>query len=415
MKDKFIEFEKKITELTEELMSNHQTINLKDRDIEEVKRRLNQAEDDFNFKTRSTKNTIEEQLHNAKMQHASELKNQQDEIRQLRDALSKLEERLKTAMMSEQNKERLIIEFERKYAELNDKLNNVTGQLKIERESNDRLCLDNEDIKRKFNKEEARCRKAIEDLKEYEDESKITIEKPKHTKNIREEKEPEPLVKIVSDENDTKKINILTKKVRDLKEKLKFASDKLVKTISDKVHLIQKLRDHGISLNDLDKPSKPRLDDPVRIIDQTAYENQTKHSLDHHQGTPGCPVHGKTPNHLHIHAPLQQHHHNTEGQFYDTQFNTDIIPYLSQDNFNYAPISHESKSMPGSLAQSPYSKNGFESGQTTQVPVRGHTHGDHYLVDQRTYHANASDLTEEELQLKIRHLLNQKETFFQNA
>lgn len=416
MKNKFIEFEKKITELTEEIMGAHQTINLKDRDIEELNRRITQSEDDFALKTRTAKNSIEEQLHNAKMQHASELKNQQDEIRLLRDGSSRLEERLKAAMMSEQNKERNLIDMERKYAELSDKVNSVTSQMKNERDTNDRLCLENEDLKRKLNKEEARCRKALEDLKEYDEEMKTISEKPKMIKKVVEEVEVERprQVRPNSTEEDLKKINYLTKKVADLKENLKFASDKLVKTISDKVILIQRLRDHGISITDLDKPSKQKDEHPIKIIDPSLTENNKKHAQDKPRGTSPCPVHSQPHPHGHHHHHHEALHHPQPTQLYGPQYTTDFVPYMSHPNLDYVPLSHESKTVPGSLDSTPFTTDGFK----THLQAHQHNsnrHGDHYIVDQRTYQANIDDLTEDELQLKIKHLLSQKESFFHNA
>ena len=380
-------------------MDAHKAVSYKEKEIEEVNRRLTQAEDDFHQKSRVNKNTVEEQLHGVKMQHSSDLKTQQDDMRRMRDTISKLEDRVKSAIQSEQNKERMLMESERKYSELSDKITSLTSQMKIERDNNDRLCLENEDLKRKLNKEEARCRKALEDLKEYENEIKVhTLKNEEVKKQLVEEKETfSKRERPLNSEEDQMKINLLAKKVADLKEKLKMASDKLVKCVSEKVILFQRLRDAGIDINETAKNTNSSN---MYVVDERA---EKKHNDMMHQGD--CPVHHHNPHHHHHHpGPMQVVHAHPAPVYHQG-------PQYSRENFypeplvDYTMYSHETKPLPpvvASVETTPFTSTGF------------HT-GDKYLVNQRTYEANVADLTEDELQLKIKHLLTQKESYFTNA
>ena len=184
MKSKFNEYEKKINELTNEIIDGNKALNFKDREIEELNRRIIQAEDDFSQKSRANKNTVDEQLHSIKIQHTSDIKNQMDDNRRMKDTIAKLEDRLKSALQAEQNKDRSLLDSERKYSELSDKINTISNQMKIERDNNDRLCMENEELKRKLTKEEIRSKKALEEIKEFENEFKSQKENHQEDRKI---------------------------------------------------------------------------------------------------------------------------------------------------------------------------------------------------------------------------------------
>lgn len=391
LKEKFNDYEKKITQLSNEVMEGNKALHYKDKEFEDLNRRLTQAEDDFQQKVRTSKNTVDEQLHSVKMVHANDLKNQQDEIRMMRDKVAKLEDRLKATLHSDQNKDKLVMDTERKYAELSDKINSVTNLMKIEKDNNDRLCLENEELKRKLHKEEARCRKAQEEIKEFEIEFTVHREKNEETKRTLVEEKDKLLKRErpLNSEEDQFKINILSKKVADLKEKLKVASDRLVKSISEKVILLQKLRDAGIDCNE---PSKQIKRQEI-YVEEIAEKNQN----DYPQQS-GCPVHqGNHHHHQHVHhATIPAHYPLPQGG----HFATEAVQYGQPEPY----LSHEAKIV-----------HPMASFETTPFTSAGFHTGDKFLVDERTYHANVADLTEDELQMKIRHLLTQKETFFANA
>lgn len=426
--------------MTEELLTHNKTINLKDKEIEELNRRLLAGEEEFQANARSAKQAIDEQLHHAKMQHAADLKHQQDEIRNLRDQVSKFEERLKSSMQSEKLKETALMEAERRYNDLSSKISTVSNQFRLEKENNDRLCLENEELKRKVNKEEARCRRALEELKEYEEEYKANLESMKNQAKTRPKEEPNEEVaggqtRVEGSDIDKKQISHLTKKVSELKEKLKMASDKLVKTISEKVVLIQKLRDLGVDLSDLDKPGKINANRDIFIVDQGNAEIAEKQKKD--ASCRECPKHHKhvasqqSHHHHHHHrgpSPGHHHHHHRVVEHTTPGLPPTSSPFMSQPGplFNTefpltlpqldrVPLSHESKFVPTSVNSTPFTTDGFQREPYLGVPVRDIPHGDHYLVDQKAYLANIQDLTEDELQLKIKHLLAQKESFFNNA
>lgn len=403
MKDKFAEFEKKITQQSTEILEGNKQVHYKEKEIEELNRRLTQMEDDYAQKARANKNTVDEQLHAVKMQHASDLKNQQEEARRLRDTISKLEDRLKNAIQSDQNKDRQVMEAERKYAELSDKINSVTSQMKIERDNNDRLCLENEELLRKLMREEARHRKAQEDIKEFEVEFNVHRTKNEEIKRQLVE-EKEQLLKRerpLNSEEDQMKLGLLSRKVADLKEKLKIASDKLVKHISEKVILMQKLRDAGIDVNNLTKGGKHTEIHIQEIVE--------KGNCDHARTEP-CPVHHHT---VHDHG----HHHHLTVHEHDLHHHHLAIPVHPPIPTSFAPalydVPHYGGHIP--LSHEPKVIQPMVSVETTPFTSTGFQTSDQYLVPERTYQANAADLSEEELQMKIRQLLTQKETFFTNA
>jgi hypothetical protein len=54
-------------------------LNLKEKDIEELERNLAQSADEHQINSRLMKQSIDEQLHQAKMQNTSDMKQKQDE------------------------------------------------------------------------------------------------------------------------------------------------------------------------------------------------------------------------------------------------------------------------------------------------------------------------------------------------
>lgn len=272
LKDKFTEYEKKITDLTNEVISSNRIIGQKDREIEELNRKHAQIEEDFNQRARTIKNTSDDQFHSVKLQHSQELKNQQDENRKLKDAVARLEDRVKSSIHSEQQKDKNLNDIERKHADVGEKLSSVLKQLREEREKSDQVLLEKEDLKRRLAKEEARARRLDEEVKKLEedeekaykllDEQKKAVALAKQTQAANPE-EQETVKETSGNKKDPgakqDKINqqqteYLARKNQELKDKLKLLNEKLVKAVGDKVMIINQLRQLGFDLSLLEAP-----------------------------------------------------------------------------------------------------------------------------------------------------------------
>lgn len=174
LRDKFSDYEKRIVDSSND-HSNLNRLNLqKEKEIEALMKKIANLEEDALQKNRSLKNTLEEQAHTNRLQHANELKNHLDENRRLKDNLARLEERVKNATQTENQKERNMIEVERKNAQLNDKISSLLKQLKDEKETSDKYLLDNEEIKRKLVRTEARNKQLTQENREYQDSTENT-------------------------------------------------------------------------------------------------------------------------------------------------------------------------------------------------------------------------------------------------
>jgi chromosome segregation ATPase len=144
LKSSFNGYEKKIVELTNEVLDKNKLVAQKEREIEELQRKQLDLENESINKQRGLKQLYEEQASSARLQQAQDSSRQQEEIRALRENANRLEERVKAVLASEQSKDRQLLELERKGGEANDKITALTRQLKEERDKFDRIALDNE-------------------------------------------------------------------------------------------------------------------------------------------------------------------------------------------------------------------------------------------------------------------------------
>ncbi len=144
LKSSFNGYEKKIVELTNEVLDKNKLVAQKERELEELHRKQIDLENESISKQRSLKQLYEEQANSTRLQHAQDIKSQQEELRIYRENVNRLEERVKSVLASEQSKDRQILELERNVASANDKINGLNRQLKEEKDKFDRIALDNE-------------------------------------------------------------------------------------------------------------------------------------------------------------------------------------------------------------------------------------------------------------------------------
>ena len=144
LKSSFNGYEKKIVELTNEVLDKNKSVAQKERELEESQRKQIDLENESISKQRSLKQLYEEQTNSTRLQHAQDIKSLQEEIRIYRETINRQEERLKSVLASEQSKDRQILEVERNFAGANDKISALNRQLKEEKDKFDRIALDNE-------------------------------------------------------------------------------------------------------------------------------------------------------------------------------------------------------------------------------------------------------------------------------
>jgi len=251
----------------------------------------------------------------------------------------------------------------------------------------------------------------------------------------------------------------LQKKYDDLKAKTKQINDKLVKAVTDKVVMLTRLEELGFdftlldkasSIIQLNKPHEKHRSEKLKKhrVDQSSEPEEVHIHRHYHHPTDlppvsvqlPCPVHSVSPPPAH-----QPHHTHGSTTFNATPFTTTGIRYphlvsadihppryhqTSHDQNYQSPAIHEYIKTEDQAAQRPPRPERLDiADQMKEYPHLIHPsvrtdpvafvppmtdRGNMALVSGATYRDNIADLTEDELQNRIKHLLHHKETFYSN-
>ena len=144
LRDKFSDYEKRIVDMTNEMVDKNKIILQKERGAEELLSKLIGMENESVNKQRNMKQVYEDQANSTRMQHTNDLKAQQEEIRILKENVNRLEDRIKNGLSNDQNKDKAILDLERKCNDYQDNINRLSRVIKEERDKSDRIALDNE-------------------------------------------------------------------------------------------------------------------------------------------------------------------------------------------------------------------------------------------------------------------------------
>lgn len=256
----------------------------------------------------------------------------------------------------------------------------------------------------------------------------------------------------------------LQKKYDELKSKSKLINEKLVKAVTDKVLILTRLEELGFDFALLEKASSIR---PNISQEKHRSEKVKKHRVDHHEQPEEVHVHRhyhhptdcpqmpaylsasiKLPCPLHSVSPPPAHQpHQTlaSASFSATPFSmtgtrfphlvsADLRPpryhQTSHDqNYQSPAINDFIKTEDQAVQRPPRPEKLDIADQMKEYPQFIHpsvrtdpvafvppmtNHGNMALVSGATYRDNIADLTEDELQNRIKHLLHHKETFYSN-
>ena len=144
LRDKFSDYEKRIVDMTNEMVDKNKIILQKEREAEELLSKLIGMENESVNKQRNMKQVYEDQANSTRMQHTNDLKAQQEEIRILKENVNRLEDRIKNGLSNDQNKDKAILDLERKCNDYQDNINRLSRVIKEERDKSDRIALENE-------------------------------------------------------------------------------------------------------------------------------------------------------------------------------------------------------------------------------------------------------------------------------
>jgi chromosome segregation ATPase len=429
LKEKFSEYEKRITEMANEILNANRLATQREKDIEEVNRRLLLAEEEQAQKMRSLKNSFEDQIHGDKMNHVAQLRNLQEENSRLKEQINRSEQNLRNLADGVSNKDKGIIEAERKVNDIHAKYSTLSSQLKLERENSDRLAMESDDLKRRLVKEETRAKRLEAELRALEGET--STEQVTHIKRVKEEKETRA-VREIRDPRDVQSMEesrrneeVLQKKNAELKDRLKMMNDKLVKAVSEKVLILQKLKSLGFDLSLLD----PSAQSQQNFTTQTNPLAKVTLPQDSTLGkTAENPLHqfirnfdnGQIGNNT---TPMPSAM-NTGNSWQTADPRGEMRIELQDTTAQYQQPRGRSPQPVDVSSRCPVHPQGppvipfvpsHDMVRLPPVPLSNYPQGDKYIVRGEVFQQNAQDMDEDELQNRIQMLLHQKQTFFTNA
>ena len=433
-------------EINNELIAANKSSNLKDQQIDELSRRVLQVEEEEARKTRIVKMGLEEQLEKLRYQNIQDVRQLEEETRRLKESEAKLEQKNKDLLTRDQAKERSIMEWERKVSDLEEKVNRLQKQLRDQADQIDRLSLEKEDLNRKLAKEATKTTRMEQELKEYEETEESRL---KEYMELKKTAKMNPVSHITSDEIVVRdegyqrvesgsapvgeqvrdEMEKLAKKNNLLKEKLYQSNQKLVKMVTEKVMLLQKVAELGLDLTSLGKMTErtvveevtvnkaPPTKSPLQAFTRDFAQSDQKFMTqgDQFRGVASPPF----------------------GNTWSTQYQAADQPRIDEREM----IAKRMRDIGGTqnLGETGAKVFGlttikenttqphFQQHARTASPCPVHPHGRQvpthhpvappvmppaHLVPLRDYSSEVQTLSEDDLQRKIQQLLHQKETFY---
>lgn len=445
LRDRFNEYEKKLVEINNELIAANKTSNLKDLQIDELSRRVLQVEEEEARKTRLVKMGLEEQLEKLRYQNIQDVRQLEEEARRLKESEAKLEQKNKDLLARDQAKERSILEWERRVSDLEEKANRLQKELGSQADQIDRLSLEKEDLNRKLAKEATKAARLEQELKEYEEteESRLKeyTELKKTAKNHVSHITSEEIV--VRDEGyqraesgsapvdgqTREELERLAKKNSILKEKLYQSNQKLVKMVSDKVMLLQKVAELGLDLTSLGNIKEKTVVEEVTISKPQPQKSPLQaFTRDFTQSDQKFMTQGEPYN-----AAASPPFGNTWSSNYQTGQpvkveEREVLAKRMRDLGGTHNLGETAAKVSGLTTAKEYATQPhFHVQARAASPCPVHPHGrpatalppvgipvmpPAHLVPLRDYSAEVQTLSEDDLQRKIQQLLHQKETFY---
>lgn len=451
LRDRFNEYEKKIVEINNELISAHKTSNLKDQQIDELSRRVLQVEEEEARKTRMVKVGLEEQLEKLRYQNIQDVRSLEEETRRLKEADAKSEQKLKDLLTRDQAKERSIMEWERKVSDLEEKVNRLNKQLRDQADQIDRLSLEKEDLNRKLGKESSKANRLEQELKEYEETEEARLKEHMDIKKTAKMQTNGQYVTeeiMVKDEgyqrgesgsapvedNYREDMEKMTRKNQALKEKVGTLNQKLVKMVSDKVMLLQKVAELGLDLTSLglkektvveevnvapkQQPTRSPLAAFTRDFGQSANKFMTQ--PEKFQGAVSPPF-GTTwgsqqpePQRIDEREAIAKRMRDIGGtqNLGETAGKVFGLTTIKEGDQHPNQHTHQRRSSPCPLHPHGRHLPAPPILPSHQVPV--HHAPPAHLVPLREYSSTVQSMSEDDLQRKIQQLLHQKETFYKH-
>lgn len=267
LRGRFNDFERRVSDQSNEAVSLNKIISLKDKELADLQRQVQELNERSNADTRSVKNCYEEELHHLKLKQSDQINRLQEETRNEKARVQKLEEKLKAELQAAALKEKEISELERKNEDLKEKISSRAKEVKEEKSTSDRYLLENEELKRRLIREEARNKQLSQDVQVFEQE----------VHNI---KKTTVVETVVNHTEGNKKDGLKTEvtgaeeeKIRKLKDKLKASNDKLVRAVSEKVILLHALNQLGVDVQQLLKSGG----ESINIDPLISNQNGNKH------------------------------------------------------------------------------------------------------------------------------------------
>jgi hypothetical protein len=242
---RFNDFERRVAEGSNDLVSVNKVVSLKDKELADLQRQISELNERGNNEIRSVKNCYEEELHHLKLRQSEQVNKLQEETRNEKARVLKLEERLKAEGQAGVLREKELAELERKNEELKEKIVARAKEVREEKSTADKYLLENEELKRRIIREEARNKQLTVDNQMFEQEvhnvkKATTIETVVNHTETDTKKGGQPGA---SEESEAKLVR--------LKDKLKASNEKLVRAVSEKVILLHALNQLGVDIPQL--------------------------------------------------------------------------------------------------------------------------------------------------------------------